>query len=77
MIFDNISKQKLNVIYNNSITKTYEKDEIIFSNYDKPMHINVLLEGSLNICDFNEDGKRIIITSICIRWLTRHLLPHN
>ena len=65
MIFDNISKQKLNVIYNNSITKTYEKDEIIFSNYDKPMHINVLLEGSLNICDFNEDGKRIIITSIC------------
>ena len=65
MIFDNISKQELDTIYKKSTTKTYKKDAIIFSDYDKPMHINVLLEGSLNICDFSEDGKRIIITSIC------------
>ena len=64
MIFDNILKQEFDLICEKSITKTYQKGEIIFSNHDKPMHINVLLEGSLNICDFNEDGKRIIITSI-------------
>lgn len=64
MILDNIPKDELDIIYENSIIKAYEKDEIIFSDHDKPMHINVLLEGSLNICNFNADGKRIIITSI-------------
>lgn len=42
----------------------YEKDQIIFSQHDKPHKLHVLLEGSVAICNDSVSGKRNIITSI-------------
>lgn len=42
---------------------SYEKDEIIFSQHDKPCRLHVLLEGSVVICNDSVSGKRNIIAT--------------
>ncbi len=42
----------------------YEKDQIIFSQHDKPNKLHVLLEGSVVICNDSVSGKRNIVATI-------------
>ncbi len=39
----------------------YEKDETIFHVGDKAVHINVLIDGTVNVCRDSMDGKRSIV----------------
>ncbi len=64
MLFDNISKKQLEKVYSNSITTHYQKGETIFDTTDRPKYINLLLEGEVNICDYDENGNRKIINVI-------------
>ncbi len=64
MLFDNISKMELKKVYSNSISTHYQKGEIVFDTSDKPKYINLLLEGEVNICDYDENGNRKIINVI-------------
>ncbi|NLL78023.1 MAG: Crp/Fnr family transcriptional regulator [Clostridiales bacterium] len=43
---------------------SYEKDQIIFSQHDKPCKLHILLEGSVAICNDSVSGKRNIIATI-------------
>ncbi len=64
MLFDNIPKNELEKIHSNSISIQYQRGETIFDTKDSPKCINLLLEGDVNICDYDENGNRKIINNI-------------
>lgn len=45
-------------------TKTYDKNEIIFYEYEKPQFMYILLSGSISINKDSSAGKRILVTKI-------------
>ena len=49
--------------YSKASIVSYEKDDIIFYQEDEPMHLMVLLEGTVIICNDTANGKRSIVAT--------------
>jgi CRP-like cAMP-binding protein len=65
-LFSNMSDEEIQncLTCSRSEIISYEKDQIIFSQHDKPNKLHVLLDGSVVICNDSVSGKRNIVATI-------------
>ncbi len=65
-LFSNMSDEEIQncLTCSRSEIISYEKDQIIFSQHDKPNKLHVLLQGSVVICNDSVSGKRNIVATI-------------
>lgn len=62
-LFQGMSEAEIQACIKDSraLLRSYEKEEIIFSQGDKPRYLNILLSGSVAVCNDSNMGKRSIV----------------
>lgn len=60
-LFQALSEEHLSMISDGFITKKFEKDEIIFYQYEKSTELYVILRGSVKACLLDPEGKELIL----------------
>ena len=64
MLLDGLTQKEIEEIYERSKLQLYDKDRFVFETNDQPTHLNLLVEGEVCICDYDENGNKKIITII-------------
>ena len=63
-ILDQMKPEEVAELKAQSVTKTFQRREIIFHKEDTPKYLYVLLEGAVCVFDDTPDGTRNILTII-------------
>lgn len=64
MILDGLTKEEELELMSKSLVVAYRTQETIFHKGEEARSLYILLEGSVCICDFDENGNKKIITNI-------------
>lgn len=63
-ILENLLDEDIKKLYEMSIVKTFERQDVFFHKEEHPQYLYVLLEGQICVCDNTIDGTKNIMTII-------------
>ena len=63
-ILENLLDEDIKKLYEKSIVKTFERQDVVFHKEEHPQYLYVLLEGQICVCDNTIDGTKNIMTII-------------
>lgn len=63
-ILENLLDEDIKKLYEMSIVKTFERQDVVFHKEEHPQYLYVLLEGQICVCDNTIDGTKNIMTII-------------